>query len=400
MGRSLGKDTYGDFSAVFALSFFIFSISSRTIKLIAARYISRFKSIGDNLSIEKLYRKMILYLTAFAFTGFIVMCVMSRVIGEFLHMSPVFVIVPVGAVLLISFVLPVNLGFLQGSQRFWSLAASNVSQAVVKLGVGVALVLIGMGIYGAVSGIVMGQLTALVISFILIHCYQYRKKKADQIKNQVRNEKLDFKNISSFSLPVFLSVICIMTPTNIDVLLVKNLFSQDTGLYAAASIFGKIIFFLPMAVATVMFPKVVQGLNTYDNQKKLLLKSLGFTILLAGLAVSVLAFFPATVLRLVYGREFLGAEKYLPVYALTIFFFSITTLLIYYNLAKKKLLVIHTFLILTITELVILYTVSETLWIFLLIFLASNIAISAIILLLTLFLDKKTLENSLDSTEI
>lgn len=85
----------------------------------------------------------------------------------------------------------------------------------------------------------------------------------------------------------------ILIPTSADVVIVRHFFSPfDAGLYTAASILGRIVLFLPMAVSLVLFPKFVHNWTLGDSSRGLLYRGLGLTALLSGAVCSVFALLP------------------------------------------------------------------------------------------------------------
>lgn len=278
------------------------------------------------------------------------------------------------------------------------MALLNIVQATMKFIIGVGLIFLGFGLYGALGGIVIGTAISLIISFYLLrHIIIWPKLKllstilnSNDRRNFLYNVNLDIKNEMKetlrFIFPVFLTIICIAIPTNIDVVLVKHFFSAEiTGLYTAVSVFGRIMFSLPIAIATVMYPKVVEA-HTQKNETHIILnKSLIYTILPLGVAAVLFYFFPKFFLQLFFGREYVDAGSLLQIYSIFIFFFSINTIFVYNTLAKNRYSFIYLFTLLSAIEIGAILIFHDSIFFFIQIFLIMNIVLSIIGVIINYF---------------
>ena len=392
MGGMLEVTAYGEFGALFAMSFFIFSILNRTIKISSANFISEFKGKKRLDSIPYFHSKLFIRMVAIGVIGLLIFSSFSRIIADFLNINSITLVLPIGIVLFISCIYPVNLGTIQGLQRFKGLAIINVSQASGKIGVGVILVLIGFGIYGAVAGVVAGPVIGFLISFLFIRDFirlpgfkggeksmSFPKPINSEVKTPSgKRTDFNFKDIYKFSFPVLISIAFLTMPTNIDVVLVKHFFSDaETGLYTAASIFGKIIYFLPIGLTTVMFPKIVERHTANRNTRRILIRTLLYTGLLTGIGAIFFWLFPKFFLGLppTWGDKYLPASSLLKYYGIAMFFFSLTAVLVYYNLALNRYQFIYGSMFIAVISLILICIYHSKLIHVLQIFLLSNIVL-------------------------
>jgi O-antigen/teichoic acid export membrane protein len=357
-----------------------------------ARSISKFKGQNTPQLIPIFHNKMLLYMTLGGLIAFVIFSLLSGHIANFLHIDSTMLVIWIGLIFFICWILPVNCGTMQGLQRFNHLALMNLLPALFKLLIGVGLVVIGFGIYGAVGGLVLGIFFNLIVSFYLLRdIINWRVLKTsfnflssansnekdishDLANFSARDIKIEIKDAFRFSLPVLFAIVCVAIPTNIDVVLIKHFFtSVDAGLFTAVSVFGRIIFSFPVAITTVMYPKVVEAHTKNKETRALLNRSLLYTGIPAGLLALVFWILPKFFLGIFYGEEFLGAVLFLRFYGVFIFFFSLATILIYNSLAKNQYGYICLFAVFSILELGLIWLYHSSLILIIQIFLFMSI---------------------------
>jgi len=370
MMRWLEPTTYGEFAALFGLAFFLFSILKRTIKISITNFISKFKGNKELSVIPSFHWRLLKRMVILGIFGMVIYSLTSGYIADYLHIESISIVLPLGFVLFVSCVFPVNLAVMQGLQKFKKLALTNIVLAGMKLTFGILLVLIGFGIYGALGGIIAGWSAALLISFYYIKDYiripRFRSNSPSKVlgtldEQNAKNEsqqitEFNLKNVYRFSFPVLLAIAFLAVPTNIDVSIVKHYFTYPKdvgGIYASAALFGKIIYFLPVGIGTVMFPKIVECFTKGRDTRPLLVKSLLFTGTLTGIAAISFALLPKLFL-LAPGKQYLDAEPLLRYYGPLMFFSSLTAIMVYYSLGIKRYVNIYIFATLTFTELILI----------------------------------------------
>jgi len=369
VGRALGAATYGEFGALFSLSYFLQFTLFRALNVTVARSISKFKGQNKLQLIPLFHSKMLLYMTIVGVTAFAIFSLLSGQIADFLHIDSIILVLFIGILFLFCWILPVNLGTMQGLQRFNHLALMNLLPAALKFVIGVGLVLLGFGIYGAVGGLVVGIFINFMFSFYLLRdIIRWRglkisssfvsantpKSESDPDLAHVSAHDINFeiKEAFRFSFPVLFAVVCIAIPTNIDVVLVKHFFTAvDAGLFTAVSVFGRLILALPIAINAVMYPKVVEAHTKKSETRGILNRSLFYIGVPAGLAALFFWLLPTFFLGIFYGEEYLGAASLLQLYGIFAFFFSLTTVLVYNSLAKNRYAFVYLFVAFSVLEL-------------------------------------------------
>jgi O-antigen/teichoic acid export membrane protein len=147
------------------------------------------------------------------------------------------------------------------------------------------------------------------------------------------------------------AMFCFTVPANIDVIIAKHFFTAQTaGLYTAATVLGKIILFIPGAIVVAMFPKVSKMYTEKRDTIRLLNKSLLYTGVLSGIMAAGYWFFPVLVVKIPYGPAYVEVAPVVQLYGVAMMFFSLTVVLMRYNLAIHDLKYVYLFAFFTFLE--------------------------------------------------
>lgn len=320
-GRLLGNVLYGTFAAIMGIVY-IFNIPCEAIQIIMSKYV--IESANEKGKIKSLLKGGLKNFFFFSLIGFIIFLIFSPLIGKFLLVETPMIIMA-GFIIITGVLVSVNRGVLQGLKKFSSLGFNFLWDGIIKLGFGVLLILIGIHVYGALFGLIVGGLFAFLISFIPLR---------DIMKS--KSEKVSIKGIFSYSLPVIISIASITIFYSIDLILAKRFFPDLAGQYAVISMLGKIIFFGTAPIGKAMFPLVSERNHKKENSSSLLKKSILFVLILALFAWLIYILFPKEIISLLYSEEFLGLSSYLFLPAAAMILLSLSNVFVYYNLSLDK----------------------------------------------------------------
>jgi O-antigen/teichoic acid export membrane protein len=320
LGRMLGPVNYGNLEAFLNLVTILSSLYA-FMGLVIVKYMSSAKKEDIGGYYQWFFHKgMILGLF-----GSAVLAVFSNFIANFLHIDQI-IVLTVSVVFLISINSFIFKSFLQGRLEFVKLAISVNVEILFRLLLGVMFVALGFSILGAVGGFFAASLIGLTVLFIFVRSYRHGKEK------RLRPEKL-----FSYAFPVFVYSVSSMSLISNDVLLAKHyLGPTDAGIYASLSTLGKIIFFGTAPVSSAMFPIVSKRYSEGKKYINILLLSILMT---AGISLSVLAlyiFVPSLMVSILFGKAFLSAATYLPLFGVFAAIFAICGLIISFYLSKGR----------------------------------------------------------------
>jgi len=240
---------------------------------------------------------------------------------------------------------------------------------LLRLISGIILVIIGFGVNGALFASIIGALFGLFIIFLPLR-FLFRKKTNEKVSDPEGSltQRVGFKELYRYSVPVSLSLLCFMILINVDAVLVKHFFSPlEAGNYSAAAMMGRIILFFPMAIVIIMFPKASELYAQKKDSSPILKKSLLYNGLLAGGATLVFLLFPRLPLFLLWGDRFQTSTPLVGKFALAMTFFGLVKILFFYQLSIHRfgfLYLACAFTLLQIIAITLFHnTLSQIVWI-------------------------------------
>lgn len=326
MGRILGPTEYGIFGSLFAISYIIFVLAG-TIQTSSARFTSNFVGKKETEKIPYFLSGMYKRMFSIGVIIFIIFIISSTYLASFLRIDSIFPVIIVGTFFLFSMIPPINMGVLQGLQKFVPFGFCVIFNFSSKLLFGVLLVTLGFGVNGALIAFSIGAAIALIASF-------YYLKPFIQKINPSNQAKIDFNEVYKYSLPTMLTMFCFALPANVDVIIVKHIFSpQQAGFYTATSVLGKIVLFITDAIAIAMFPKVTEAYAMKKSSMAIFIQSIIFTGLISGSVAIVYWFFPSLVVEIPFGIEYIQAIPLVKIYGIAMFLFAISFVIMRYSLA-------------------------------------------------------------------
>jgi len=328
MGRLLPFDEYGALNALFSL-ITIASVPGAAITLVVSKYITEYSATDENYKIGFFLRKTFFYISIF--TGVIVAVglAVSPLIKVYLKVEKLSFITYVILTIATVFLLPISAGTFQGLKKFWQLGIINIISPVARLIIGVILVLVGYRLDGALGALLIGNILAIAYGFWLIRKHFHTQSEKGVV--------LGRKKALRYGIPVFIITLCITLLTNIDMIMIKHYFSpNESGIYGAAVIFGRAIFYFPSAIVMAMFPLVTEAnvLNrdVYTSLKKALL----YSFVLCGMGVAGIYMFPELITKIFFGGRYLIALPYIKLLCLAMFPLCLLNVLVNFNLAVSK----------------------------------------------------------------
>ena len=344
-GRVLGPVDYSIIGSLFSLLYIIL-VPFNAIQISITKFVSEFKIQKEHGKIKYLLIKSLKKLFLYGIVISISFMLISPLISDFLNLPSIVPLIIIGLIIILSLLLPVTRGVLQGLQDFKKLGLNVSLDGLGKIGFAVLLVSLGFGVNGAIFALVL----SFFVAFLVI-LWQLR----DVFKE--KEKSFETKNIYKYSFPVLLSFLCLTLIFSMDILLVKHFFSAvDAGHYAALSIIGKIIFFASFPIMQVMFPMVSE--NNVINKKSsehLLYKSLVIILLICAGITGFYFLFSNFMVSTLFGQDYLNIANLIGFFGIFISLFSVSHLLVFYNLSINKTSFLPLLIITNILEVVIIW---------------------------------------------
>jgi len=291
MARLLGPAGYGAVAALLAI-LYVLNVFAETVQTVLARYTAHEPDPGR---LHDLLRRG-LRKGGRAMLGLAAVYLLAALpLGRWLRIP-----YPLMALFGLSLVgvglLPVHRGALQGWKRFGGLGMNMIWEVLAKLAIGIGLVWLGAGEYGAVAGISLSLCLAFAFSYLPLRDI-YRTPVAPA----------EAPDIYRYSLPVFGVTATVMGFYSLDVLLARAFFPDAVaGGYAVASFLGKSILLGTAAVTKAAFPHAAEAARS-GRSRHVLAGTLGLLALCVAPVLALFYLFPEPLMRAVGGRSYQGA---------------------------------------------------------------------------------------------
>ncbi len=327
MSRALGPVSYGGLSALLGL-LIIMTVPVNTIQMGLSVFVARARASRQEPILSRVIRGSLRIFALVSIVSFVILSLLSDWLARVLKLdSPVPVIIS-GSVLIWWAILPIYRGWLQGTERYRVLGASLAAEGVLKLGVGGLLVALGFGLTGAVGGITLAALGALVLTLWASR---------DLVSYGQDNGGRELRSFLQSLVPYGLAIGCFTVLTQADVVFVKTFLPPRTaGIYAAASTGGKIILYVTAALPMVMLPEIAWRHEVNEDRETILKRSLVYGGLPGVMLVCIYSLVPEKIVRLLYGSAYVEAAALLPLLGIAMFAYELALLGIYAELGTRR----------------------------------------------------------------
>ena len=201
----------------------------------------------------------------------------------------------------------------------------TLSGALARVGAGVVLVWMGWGALGGIAAFTVAGLAALSVGLYSIW---------QMLRQPGEAHQLTVTDVSRYGGSVLVNGFLFTTLLNLDVVLVKHYFDPESaGYYAAAATVGKMVFFMPGAVGTLMFSRVSAQMAGGGNGVLVLRKSVLITLGLCGGMSAALFLFPGPITQLLFGSAYAQTASLVGGYSVVMTLFAVANLLMLYHLS-------------------------------------------------------------------
>jgi O-antigen/teichoic acid export membrane protein len=357
MGSYLTKESYGELGALMSI-FYLFSVFGATLQNAVIRYVATYKAENNMERLKNVWKYLMQLMIGLGILVFILNVGASGWIADYLKITHRMPLLFLDFIFIFMFAASLNRAVLQGLQRFLALSVNLVIEVIVKLGIGLALVIWGWSLNGAVAGVVAGGGIAFIATLVPL---QFLRMSGEHQEVRIQRQHVEF------SANVFLITFCLTALYNFDLLLVKHYFSLSVaGDYTTLSYLGRIIFFATGVIAMVVYPMVSERRAQKQQHRHLLIQSFFLVGAASTIGVAAYFLFPRFVIELFYNEKYFTIAPYLGWFALVMGLYSLINLLVMYLMGIRRFQFIPVLVLGTIAEVVLLTffhaTIMEVLW--------------------------------------
>jgi O-antigen/teichoic acid export membrane protein len=317
IARLLGPADFGHTTAVGTL-LMLASALTLSFQLVCAKFVARNDSLAGKAEVYRNLRRRA-WLVGIALGT--ALLALSAPVSSYLRLPSPWLIVLLAAGITFYVPLGVKRGGLQGTYAFGRLSFNYIVEVAVKLLGTWLLVEGGWGVTGAVAAL---ALSVILCYFVPIRDGLLEPEPAGSIPASF-GEGMQ-------AIVFFIGQVLI---NNVDILMVKHLFHpQDAGLYAAASLVGRVVYLASWSVISTMFP-FSAGQRARAKYPAFLVMPLLLVLFINIAFILVMQFVPELVLRTVFGAAFASVAPLLVLYAAATSVYSLSVVLIAFEMSQR-----------------------------------------------------------------
>src|SRR5437879_345912 len=296
MARLLRPEDYAVLVALFGI-LILESISSQVIQSATAKLAAQYRAVGDEAALHAFVRRWstrtVVALAALAIA--VVAFAGPLAVGLSL---PAFAVGLLGVSLFFAGSLTFALGLLQGLARFSWMGSVLIVQAGTRLLVGIALVLLGLGVNGAFAGATAAVGVSLLVAIVPL------APLLSAARGATHEVELGAAETRFFALAAVV-LLAYAALTNIDAVLARSLLTpDDAGAYAGAVTLGKIVLFAPIAIGYLLLERTSRAHARGEDTDRALGLALAFVLATSGLVAVGYLLAPVLVVGVVIGSQY------------------------------------------------------------------------------------------------
>jgi O-antigen/teichoic acid export membrane protein len=325
--RRIGVEDYGILYTLISMGT-VLAIPASLAAPVIARFAAEFGVLHDDRHVRRLVLDVV---RAFGFLGLVYILVsvaFMRPAAQFLHAPiwPAPLVALIASALLLSSVLR---AVAQGTQDFAGFARSCVADGLSKFVGVVALTAIGLGLLGGILGFLCGAAGGVAaISATL--ATRYRAVAECTIRYDWR--RIAVSGLGSAAITLSGALI-----GSADVILIKHFFDADqAGIYAAASLGGKVLLYFVGFVPTILLPQATERHVRGERTRYALGMCVGILFAISVVGLIALKFFGIVLLHALVGHAFDAAAPLLLPYSVGMMFLALSGVLGSYGIATHR----------------------------------------------------------------
>ncbi|MHC4709019.1 MAG: lipopolysaccharide biosynthesis protein [Planctomycetota bacterium] len=300
-GHTLGPVPYADFAAALSL-IYIGSSAAGPVNSTVARFSAQFIARGELGKVRGLVEMATRRVAGFGLIAAVLALIGLRPLVRALHFSSAAPLVLAIAVLYLTLLVSVERGVLRGALDFARYNRSVVTEAALRLLIGVPLLYAFADAGSAVGGYAAALLVLLPLS-------------AKQAKVTSKGEEavpVSAPEVLRFGSPMFAFSMAFVTFLNGDMLLVKLFFhGPEAGLYGGAVTLARSIALIYGPFGILLLPAFVSQEAGGSPPFRMVLRVVAYFLAAAALPLAAMAIWPEEILTLAFGEAFGAAAPLL-----------------------------------------------------------------------------------------
>ncbi len=246
----IGKDGSGLFNVAYQIYTFMFIIATAGFPTAVSKMVAESRARGDEKGAKSIFETAVILLGTIGIIGTAILYIFSEELAGFLgNPDAAFCIKMISPTIFFTAILSAYRGYFQGRQNMYPTAASEVTEAVLKLGVGyiAAWIFMNMTVDGsmttmfdldkgvvrstsektqlAASGAIMGVTSGAVLAFLLmflVYNASKRKNKLSICGETTRTKSSILKELVTIAIPITIGAAVSSLTSLVDLATVMN----------------------------------------------------------------------------------------------------------------------------------------------------------------------------------
>jgi len=321
VARLLGPENYGLYTVAIIAPSFLIALSDLGISPALTRFSARFHSEGKDRRVISLIKAGIIFKFVFSLLLSLILLLLSDTIAtDVLRRPGVGLFIRFTSLYLVGQAIFTTLdSIFMGLDKMENCCLLMNIQAITKAVASPLLIILGMGVIGAILGAGLGFLLASgigVTMFFLLLC--------PRLFNCNQGENVNFfqalRLMLPYGIPLYLSTLILNLVTQYQsFILARFVSNMEIGNYTTAMNFSILIALLSYPIATSLFPafsklSIKYDRNMVERMFKLSVKYTSLLVIPASIAIAVLS---KELVYALYGSQYGLAPSYLVLYILS-----------------------------------------------------------------------------------
>jgi O-antigen/teichoic acid export membrane protein len=329
MARLLTAEQYAILIALFGV-LILEAISSQVIQSATAKLAAQYRARDEEAALHQFVRRWSIRVAiAMAGLALLVIALAGPISGGLA--LPAVSVTLLGVSLFFAGTLTFVLGLLQGLARFGWMGSVLIVQAGSRLVLGVALVLLGLGVNGAFAGAAAAIAVSLLVAAVPLAPLVRAARRATAVVELGASETRFF----AFAAVVLLAYAAL---TNIDAVLAPALLRPaEAGTYAGAVTLGKVVLFAPIAVGFLLLERTARAHARGEPTERPLFLALGLVLATSGVAALAYIVAPAFFVGLIVGSQYPATVAVAPIYGIAALSNALLNLWISYFVGRGEM---------------------------------------------------------------
>jgi len=329
MARLLTAEQYAILIALFGV-LILESISSQVIQSATAKLAAQYRARDEEGALHQFVRRWSIRVAiAMAALALLIVALSGPISGALA--LPAISVAILGVSLFFAGMLTFALGLLQGLARFGWMGSVLIVQAGSRLVLGVAFVLLGLGVNGAFAGAAAAIAVSVLVASLPLAPLLRAARRSTAIVELGGEETRFF----AFAAVVLLAYAAL---TNVDAVLAPAILSPaEAGTYAGAVTLGKIVLFAPIAVGFLLLERTASAHARGEPTERPLFLAIGLVLATSGVAALAYIVAPAFFVGLIVGSQYPATVSVAPIYGVAALSNALLNLWISYFVGRGEM---------------------------------------------------------------